>query len=387
MQQIRCFLGNPVKGYVTIFLALLSIISFISLGNLIMAYKTGEAINNQTTGDDSLESDLSANIFAKDFFLNLNGGMRLLLGQREMNGVVRLENGYLSELNTVVDSNVLKRNSEHLAGFKADLQERGIPLLYVLTPYKIPLDGEGIPCYMKDCTNESLDAYVKELQAVGIQPLDLRTAFNRTEANPYSLFFRTDHHWNIRGGFVAYKEMVPQIASLLNCYEVGEHILSEDEFREETYSGVHLGSYGQRTGAVFAGGADDFSLWKPLFSTRILDINSGREGTFEEIMLNMEYLSTGHDSSRYTYDRVFPLGHYKSQNIDHGKKILFVCDSMGRAVLPFLTLTFGEIYYVDAYNLQTMTEEVIDSYQPDLVLIMHYPTVAFDTQNFDFPAL
>ena len=78
MQQIRCFLRKFLKGYVAVFLLLLSVLSFVSLGDLIMAYKTGETINNQITGDDRLESDLSANIFAKDIFLNLNGGMRLL---------------------------------------------------------------------------------------------------------------------------------------------------------------------------------------------------------------------------------------------------------------------------------------------------------------------
>lgn len=64
---------------------------------------------------------------------------------------------------------------------------------------------------------------------------------------------------------------------------------------------------------------------------------------------------------------------------------MLVCDSMGRAVLPYLTLAFGDVCYVDAYNPQNLTKELLDSYQPDLVIVMHYPTVVFTTDAFAFP--
>ena len=383
MQQIRCFLKKSVKGYVTVFLVFLSLLSFVSLGNLIMAYKTGETINNQTTGDDRLESDLSANIFAKNFFLNLNGGMRLLLGQREMNGVVRLENGYLSELNAAVEESGMERSARHLSDLQKDLQAHGIPFLYALTPYKIQRETPQLPPYMVDHTNESLDVLIEKMNDAGVSPLDLRNAFSQEDADPYSLFYRTDHHWNIEGGFVAYTVIAQQIADMLDV-DLGSTLLSKDQFYEKVYDGAHLGYYGQRTGSLFAGGADDFALWLPNFDTEIENTKTGEQGTFEELLINEEYLEEKHASSRYTYDNVFVTGNFRSLQSGCGKKILFVSDSMGKAVLPFLVLTFGEICYVDANYPTNLTAELLQEYQPDIVVVMHYPMSAFTRERFDF---
>lgn len=383
MQQIRCFLRKFLKGYVAVFLLLLSVLSFVSLGDLIMAYKTGETINNQITGDDRLESDLSANIFAKDIFLNLNGGMRLLFGQREMNGVVRLENGYLSELNAAIEESGMERNVRHLAEFKKDIQSHGIPFLYVLTPYKIQQENSQLPQYMVDHTNESLDIFIEKVNDAGVSPLDLREVFSQGDEDPYSLFYRTDHHWNIEGGFIAYTAIAQQIADMLDV-DLGSALLSRDQFYKKVYEGAHLGYYGQRTGSVFAGGADDFALWLPNFDTEIVNTNTGEKGTFEELLINDEYLEEKRVSSRYTYDNVFMAGNFQSLRSGCGKKILFVSDSMGKAVLPFLVLTFGEICYVDANDPTDLTAELLQEYQPDIVVIMHYPLSAFTRERFDF---
>ena len=99
MRSIRSFfqsLRSPEKLQVTVFVALLAVVSFFSLCSLLMAYKTDTVINNQATGDDRLESDLNANILGTEVLMNLNGTMHRLLGHDQMNGVTRLQNGYLT---------------------------------------------------------------------------------------------------------------------------------------------------------------------------------------------------------------------------------------------------------------------------------------------------
>lgn len=372
--------------YVLAFLTLLIGVSFFSLENLIMAYKNGEEINNQTTGEDHLESDLTANVLGKNLFLNLNGGMRRLLGQREMNGVVLLNNGFLAEANEPVEQAILTENAQHTATLQQELAQRGIPFLYVLTPYKIQASDPQLPHAIRDSTNAVMDTFVEELQNEGVQPLDLRENFSNNAIDPYELFYRTDHHWNIEGGFFAYTVIAQRAADLLEV-EVDPALLSKDQFIEETYPRWHLGSYGQRTGALFAGGADDFSLLLPNFATAVVNTNTGEQGTFEEIILDKSYLQKRDTTSRYTYDRVLRLGNFRSLTTGCGKKVLIICDSMGRAVLPYLTLAFGDVCYVDAYNPQKLTRELLDSYQPDLVIAMHYPTILFTTDAFDFPGV
>lgn len=375
---------KPKALYSFLFVALLAVVSFFSLGNLIMAYKNGDEINNQTDGEDHLEGDLTANVLGKNLFLNLNGGIRRVLGQREMNGVVLLDNGSLVEVNDPADETILAKNARHIAGLQQELAQRNIPFLYVLTPYKIQASDTELPHEIQDFTNSTLDTYIQELKNAGITPLDLRENFLQTGEDPYQLFYRTDHHWNIQGGFFAYTAISRQAEEILNV-QVAPELFSLDNFNEEVYPHWHLGSYGQRTGALFAGGADDFTLLLPKFATSIVNIDTGEQGTFDEIMLDKSYLQKKETTSRYTYDRVLRLGNFQSLNTGCGKKILLICDSMGRAVLPYLTLAFGEVRYVDAYNPQNLTEELLDSYQPDLVIAMHFPTVVFTTEAFAFP--
>lgn len=378
-------LKKPMAVYVVAFLTLLGLISFFSLGNLIMAYKNDEEINNQTNSEDKLEGDFIANAVGKDFFLNLNGGMHRLLGQSQMNDVVRLKNGYLSWTNGMTDPSIFKMNAESLAEIQKKLGDRGIPFLYVMAPYKIQADDPELPHDIQDHTNEVVDSFKEELQAVGVQPLDLRESFS-AQTDPYALFYRTDHHWNDRGGFLGYTVIAEQISRMLDV-SVDPDLLSLDSYTEEVYQDLHLGSHGKRTGSVFAGGADDFAILVPNFDTVIVDEDNNTQGKLEDVIFDKSYLQVRDPWSLNIYDLVYRLGHFQSQTTGCGKKVLFICDSMGRAVLPYLTLAFGDVCFVDAYHPENLTQELLDSYQPDIVVMMHYPTLMYILSEFQYPNL
>lgn len=372
--------------YVATFIFLILVLSFFSVGRLILVYKSGEVINNEASGQDNLESDLVANVIGKNMFLNLNGGMRVLLGQNEMNGVTMLNNGYLAEVHEPVDEQILESNAQNMALFQQKLQERGIPSLYVLTPYKINAKDPQLPYGVEDYTNQSLDILVKKMEDYDVEMIDLRTYFSSEEQDFYSLFYRTDHHWNTYGGFFAYRIIAERMAALLKT-NLNEELLSIESFKQEVYPAWHLGSYGKRTGEIFAGGADDFVLFLPKFSTNITNNSTGEEGSFEQILVNKSYLEARNLQSDYIYDWVLPLGSFHSSSTGCGKKVLLVCDSMGRAVLPYLTLAFGDVQYVYGNPPEGVTTKLLDQYQPDIVVVMHYAPVALTEAGFDFPIL
>lgn len=385
IHSVAVFFKKSAAVYVSLFLALIAGISFFSLGNLIMTYKNGAEINNQTTGNDKLESDFIANVVGSDFFLNLNGGIRRVLGQREMNGVVRLDNGYLSWTNQLTDPAILKTNAESVADIQQKLEERGIPFLYVMAPYKIQEDDPELPHDIQDHTNEVVNIFSEELNKADVQYLDLREDFAQTD-DPYALFYRTDHHWNDQGGFLGYTVIAEKLMEMLNV-SVDPALLSTESYREEVYPDLHLGSHGKRTGSIFAGGADDFALLIPEFDTLIVDEDNKTQGRLEDIIFDKSYLQVKNPWTINMYDAVLRLGHFSSQTTGCGKKILFICDSMGRTVLPYLTLAFGDVYFVDAYEPDTLTLELLDSYQPDAVVMMHYPTLMYLLSSFEYPGL
>ena len=69
-----------------LFMTLVGIISMTTCIKLLQTYATGQAINNQATATtNAFEADLSASVLGKDLFLNLNGMMHVLFGERRMN--------------------------------------------------------------------------------------------------------------------------------------------------------------------------------------------------------------------------------------------------------------------------------------------------------------
>lgn len=380
---LKKFFADKEKAYITVFLALLGLLSFFSLGKLILSYKDGSAINTEATGDDHLESDLVASVVGKEFFLDLNGGFHFLFGQKEMNGIVRLNNGYLAEPLEEADPDLLSDNAQSIADLQQALTELDIPFLYVLTPYKIQSGNSQLPAFVEDHSNESLDILVSELQQRNVNVLDLRTAFSSDGVDHYSLFFRTDHHWNIDGGFYACSVISQRLEEMLGV-TVNPDVLDKQNYHRVTYPAWHLGSYGQRTGPLFAGGADDFDLLLPNFETSVTNESSGVQGTFEDVMINDDALQKRSLDSRYTYDSTLDLTHYHSNNASAGKKILFVCDSMGRAVLPYLTLAYGDTDYFDAYTSSFLNLSTLQEYDPDVVIVMHFAKGAISSGLFDF---
>ena len=155
----------------------------------------------------------------------------------------------------------------------------------------------------------------------------------------------------------------------------------------EVYEKWHLGSNGQRTGIYFAG-IDDFELIVPKFETTIQ--REKTIGTMQELVYNRKPLQNKEYTSRYTYDYVLDaaLGNYRNLDCKNDLKILIVTDSYGKAVNPFLIMGFSEVRFLYNRESQQLTKDYIDSYCPDIVILMYYPdflaegSLAFQFQGF-----
>lgn len=382
---LKDFLLNKNIFYIVFFLTLLGALSFFTLGSFIINTKNGTPTDNQLTMDDELESLLISNIPQKNLFLDLNGSFRLLFGQKEMNGIVRLNNGYLAEPLSLADSDLLSDNADGLLQLQNALDKRGIPLLYVLTPFKIQAGNKQLPDFTTDYTNESMDLFVSELQKRNINFLDLRRPFSETYGDCYKLFYRTDHHWNIDGGFAACSSISDRLGKMLGV-PIDQSVLDINNYTRISYPASHLGYYGRRTGIIFAGGADDFDMLLPNFPTSVVNLDTGEQGSFEDVMVNLASAKKGNLYDRYTYESVLPLSHFHVNNsYTANKKVLLICDSMGKAVLPYLTLVFGDVKCLDAYSpLESFTTDVLEEYDPDIVIVMHYAIQIFSKNRFVF---
>ncbi len=361
-------------------LAILFLICIFGLGfasdaKLIGYYRKGEPLNEEWIPELGRrnETDYTAVFFGKDIFVDLNGGIRRLLGQREMNQVIRLNNDQLTELMEMpADEGVIRKEAANTAVLSHYLSDRGIPFLVVLPPDKLRASDqkEILPSGYEDFSNVNIDLYKQALQDSGVAVLDMRSEMEKDGIDQYSYFFTTDHHWTQEAGFYTYRKIGDYLKENTDV-RLDEATFKEENYRKETYEDCLLGSWGQRTGRLFSG-ADDITLYVPLFQSDVENLTFHKRGQMDEAVYNREYIREGHPD--FIFDAVFDATdqfvHYDAVS---ETKIMTICDSFGRVVNPFLILGGESLRFQSIYRSAEIDAALIDSQEPDVVIMMFSP--------------
>lgn len=363
--------------YIIVFLLVIGGLGTVSFTRLISYYDTGVVENNEwtVTLGSKLEADIATNFYEKSAFVNFNGALHRALGQREMNGVVKLENGYLLTTYDYQEDEKLRSNADKVIKMKNYLDEKGIAFLYVIPPYTSCRYDPQLPAGVSDYGNDNLDRFAQMLEEGGVELIDIRKTMQEDGVDHYDMMYKTDHHWTTKAGFYAYSKINDILMQRLDC-EVDPIVMDFSNYSVTTYPEWHLGSRGQRTGAYFAG-IDDFDLILPAFETDILD--GSEEGEFEDIVINKNALNKKEQASRYTYDNVLGKSceNFVNNQALNNKRILMVTDSFGKAVNPFLILSYGEVRTGEA------DYPTINEYKPDAVVVLHYINNILKEDEYD----
>ncbi len=372
--------------FFTVFVMVLGFISFIEL----MKYYTGagsEVVNWASGHENGFENDIS-NTFPGQFeFVNLNGFMAGLMGAHELNDVVRMENGYLTVPTPYFDGDNIEANSDMIGAFNDHLASKGIPVIFVITPNTNSKYDPQMPDYYKDHGNDNLDRIGTALKDRGVTVMDLRDELESDGISSYDMMYRTDHHWTTGMGFYAYCKIADMLEEGLNC-SIDPIVKDINNYTVKKYKKWHLGSRGQRVGKYF-GGIDDFDLITPNFETCVRSAEGDREGTYEDILINRKWLGEkdltimrDDTARRSIYDWVLEdsQGDYINDLSANDKKILILSDSFGKAVCPFLDISFART----KWQYGPVNEELIDEYDPDAVIMLYDISEDFSEDTFNY---
>ncbi len=328
------------------------------------------------------ESAVNAALRRGNLAVELYGGALRLMGKRVSEDasvadytVVRMDNGAITFCN--LETKTLPDNSaaaDEVAGWAQALEQAEIPLLYVAYPKKTPRTDNGLPPDIPDWPVLKMNALVEHMRERGVDVLDLRDTFEGR--GDYSdLFYRTDHHWNIEGGFFAFQTICETLRAE---YGVAMDPWFEDasHYHWDVLENWFLGSQGKRVGSLFAG-VDDFTVMTPDFETdftfSIPSRETVRNGTMEETILFPERIGEKdyYNANPYTY---YAGGDYDYVTIENhrnpdGPSILVVRDSMTCALTPFLALDCSKLTLIDTRYFQGDVAAAALELQPDIVLV------------------
>ena len=381
---------NKIKNYVFVimFIAVtfgLGALSFYKLAHFYV-YKELDYNEWTPTLGRKFETDIASTFFQKISFVNLNGAVSSVLDQPTMNGVVKLNNGYLLTTLDKASDESLDKFTDSTVRFNEYLKNRGTSLVYASPPYTSGKYDPELPTGIEDYGNDNIDRLVARFNEAGIDTIDFRETMHEDGIDHYDMMFRTDHHWTTEAGLYAYGKLEDYICEKTGC-TVDKRVSDINNYTVTRYEKWHLGSRGQRTGIYYAG-IDDFDLITPNFETDLTDLISGQTGTMQDCMFDMSPLQNKNYTSRFTYDYVLgnAHGHFVNNLSQNDVKVLIITDSFGKAVFPYLAMGFRETQQAYDLELSKVTPELIEEYDPDVVIMLYYPDVINDesgSYNFE----
>lgn len=364
---------------VSVMLTLIMSISAASIFKLAQYYIDDVEYNNAVSTDGNrFENDVATTFAFKDEFIDLNGGMRNLYGAREMNGVVKLDNGTLLTPYREVSDEVLRKDADNVIALKKYLEDRGTAFVYGITPYNSSKYDPQLPVGYNDYGNSNFDKFAQMLREGGVDVIDFRETMHDEGIDQYDMMYKTDHHWNTEAGFYAYTKISDYLEKALGC-TVDPVVRDINNYTMVNYPRTHLGSRGKRVGKLFAG-IDDFHIYWPNFET---SISRGKTaGTFESLIVDMSAIENPDLMKRSTYD--VTLGNsrsaYSNDLAENDTKLLVMADSFASVVDPYLILSYSEV----RCQKLGLTAKTIEEYDPDAVVMFYYATCFIEDGYFDF---
>lgn len=240
---------------------------------------------------------------------------------------------------------------------------------------------------MKNMTNanEATDQLLERLRGAGVEVLDLRQSLHADGLNHYDSFFQTDHHWTVPTGLWAARTIAEELNTQFNL-GLRTDVLEGENFVEQVWAKVVVGSWGRKVTTVFAS-PEDFVLPIPIGPVHMRLTRNGNvyEGGFEalydENQIVPDNFYTGNSYGSLLHG---DCGYIKVENLDYsdGPVIVLLRESFAGAVGPYLALAVGELHLVDARYYTGSIKELLAELQPDAVIsllnVQCYVNVYFD---------
>ncbi len=226
------------------------------------------------------------------------------------------------------------------------LKTKNSKLYIVVAPTKYSVYPEYVPDYV-DVINKTsrTDQIITALQKSGINTLDLRPELINAKKHGI-IYYKTDNHWNNMGAFYAYKAIIKRLKEDFNTVP----LLSIDDFE------IEKKDIKGKNNAKLLGIADN-----------IADISYDfiqKEPSKARVVAKVGYPIPKFFAYKWAYEMDYETG------TDSLPDILFIRDSFGDAIIPFMNQSFDRsVFIFDKWSYKS-NKHIVDNENPDIVVYM-----------------
>lgn len=237
-----------------------------------------------------------------------------------------------------------KRYAQVINSYAEDLD--GVQVYSLIAPtsieFYLPEGYEGIASSQR----ENID-YVAANLSEQVKVVD---AYSEIEKNKDEyLYFRTDHHWTVRGAYQAY---------IAFCKTAGLTPVSLEEMEHHQIDGFLGTFYSQTHDQQLAATPDFVEYFVPPVEYTAWRYSTGSPYTPVESSLFASYATSGPNTYSVFLHGDFPLLHVQTGN-NTGRKIMIIKESFGNAFAPFLVSHYDDVYIVDQRYFELGVEDFV----------------------------
>lgn len=323
---------------------------------------TAEALFKGTFMDD-YESYVTDQIFLRDQFVNISTNIKLLLGQKEINGVYFSDNYFVEKFqDSDIDYEALDKIESYILTFMQNHPNAKLGL--------IPTSGgvvDGLyPKYSDNVNQKELIQNIYD-NAGNRQTIDIFSKLKEHQSE--EIYYRTDHHWNTLGAYYGYEAIIEALGENIIDLSNYEFEIVDDEFSGTIQSKVNYDI-----------GYDVIFKYVPKFDTDyIMTINEDPATETNSLYVESKLES----KEKYA---VFLGGNnattrIKNDAIQNGKKLLIIKDSYSHCLTPFIINNYSEVLLLDPRYYMGGVETFLTSEQFDDIVILYNIKNFVDDRN------
>lgn len=311
---------------------------------------------------EKVEAYLADQVMFKDGFVCLKADMEKLLHKKGSNGVYFGRNDrYIKAYER--DEDTLSDNLKFIQGFSETYKDT-CPITFFLAPNVQTVYPEDVPSHVPmadaDKDRETVREALTEVQFVD------PTRLLKEHKEEY-LYFRTDHHWTMRGAYYGYQALGETL---------GYSVMDMDDYSVEYRSDSFLGSLYSKAPLTFVK-KDSIEVFSNVLGKYRVSFEDGSH-------VNSLFMGSKlHTKDQYTY---FLDGNHSfltiQSNAQTGRRALVFKDSYSHALLPFLADQYEYIDVVDLRYYRGDIKALVESGSyNDILMIYNMDFLATD-ENF-----
>ena len=284
------------------------------------------------------------------------------------NDVFVADDGYLIARSDYPNEDNLKKNLAAAGKFMSAAKENGINCTAAFAGRKADVCDDRLPAVYGSYYSDRIWNITEELcDGDGIDMINLRNVLRKAEESGDEVYYKTDHHWNSHGAYLAYAAIADS---------VGYSAYQESDFTVECAAKDFLGTTWSSSGATWVKPDSIYTWVSDKLGVQVIAYPNGKP--VEGQLYVRDKLDTKDKYSMFLGGNQ-PLCVVKNPSAAQGK-LLVIRDSYSDSLAPFLALDYQEVHLFDLrYNL-TPISQYVEENGIDQVLVL-YSAENFSTDN------